>query len=69
MNAQQRAVGRIWHIDQQKNVRWTFLYGEDTMDGYLCARSIDKYATSIAAEVDLDARIMARPEVANKCAQ
>lgn len=50
MSVTQQVLGRLWRIGQKSHTFWRILYGENTIDGFLLGRSLEKYTLTQAAE-------------------
>ncbi|KAJ6783709.1 hypothetical protein PWT90_09934 [Aphanocladium album] len=65
MGTKLQTIGRLHRIGQEQPINWEILYSRYTFDGYLLARSIDKYVSSVASESNLDPRITG--QIASLC--
>ncbi|KAH6610611.1 hypothetical protein Trco_000631 [Trichoderma cornu-damae] len=52
-----QATGRLWRIGQKKNVKWKILYARNSFDAAVEWRNLEKYATVLASEGNIDERI------------
>ncbi|KAM0502726.1 hypothetical protein ACHAP8_003556 [Fusarium lateritium] len=49
-----QAIGRLWRTNQKKEVHWWVLHQRDSYDAFVDARNLEKYATTLAAEGNIN---------------
>ncbi|KAF0642567.1 hypothetical protein FPSE5266_10515 [Fusarium pseudograminearum] len=54
LGTQIQAIGRLWRTNQEKEVHWWVLHQRDSYDAFVDARNLEKYATTLAAEGNID---------------
>jgi hypothetical protein len=61
--ADMQAGGRLSRVGQKNPVDFTFVYQRSSYDGWIEARNLEKYAVSLAAEANIDERIVNQQRV------
>ncbi|CAG1987119.1 unnamed protein product [Fusarium graminearum] len=54
LGTQIQAIGRLWRTNQEKEVHWWVLHQRDSYDAFVDARNLEKYATTLAAEGNIN---------------
>ncbi|PTD05729.1 hypothetical protein FCULG_00002200, partial [Fusarium culmorum] len=57
LGTQIQAIGRLWRTNQEKEVHWWVLHQRDSYDAFVDARNLEKYATTLAAEGNINGSI------------